>query len=56
MVIEFCKNNCCPVVKVNESNIVLGDEKGPEGITVWTKEQFKDFVEAAKSGKFDEVV
>jgi hypothetical protein len=35
---------------------VLGDVNGPEGITTWTKNNFKDFVEAAKSGKFDDVV
>lgn len=54
-VITFCKNKCCPVVEINDDNVVLGDAEGPEGITVWSKEQFKDFVEAAKSGKFDEV-
>jgi hypothetical protein len=55
-VINFCKNKCCPVVEVTEESIVLGDAKGPEGVTVWTKNQFADFVEAAKSGKFDEIV
>ena len=54
-VIKFCKDKCCPVVEVKENEILLGDEKGPEGITKWTKNQFKDFVEAAKSGKFDEI-
>jgi len=39
-----------------ENAIVLGDKNGPEGITTWTKSQFKDFVEAAKNGKFDKVV
>lgn len=52
-VIKFCKNKCCPVIEVKESTIVLGDKEGPEGITTWTKSQFSDFVEAAKSGKFD---
>jgi hypothetical protein len=55
-VIKFCKNKCCPVVEVNESNIVLGDKNGPEGITTWSKNQFKDFVEAAKKGKFDSIL
>ncbi len=55
-VINFCKNKCCPVVEVAQDTIILGDAKGPEGITVWTKNQFADFVEAAKSGKFDEIV
>ncbi len=55
-VINFCKNKCCPVVEVTENEIILGDAKGPEGVTVWTKNQFADFVEAAKSGKFDEIV
>jgi hypothetical protein len=54
--IKFCKNKCCPVVEIQENAIVLGDKNGPEGITTWTKSQFKDFVEAAKNGKFDKVV
>ena len=56
MVINFCKNNCCPVIEVEENRIILGDANGPEGVTVWTKDQFKDFVDAVKSGKFDEVI
>jgi hypothetical protein len=55
-VIKFCKNKCCPVIEVQSDAIVLGDKHGPEGITTWTKNQFADFVEAAKSGKFDEIV
>jgi hypothetical protein len=57
-IIKFCKNKCCPVIEFTENNnyVLLGDKEGPEGITKWTKEQFKDFIEAAKSGKFDEVV
>ena len=55
-VIKFCKNKCCPVIEVQENAIVLGDKEGPEGITTWTKTQFADFVEAAKEGKFDEIV
>lgn len=55
-VITFCKDKCCPVVEVTDEQIVLGDANGIEGITKWTKKQFKDFVEAAKEGKFDEVI
>ncbi len=54
--IKFCRNKCCPVVEVHDDKIILGDKDGPEGITVWSKNQFKDFIDAAKSGKFDEVV
>lgn len=54
--ITFCKNKCCPVVEVQDNNIVLGDANGAEGITTWSKKQFKDFIDAAKNGKFDEVV
>lgn len=53
--INFCKNKCCPVVEINENTIILGDSNGPEGITIWSKEQFKDFVEAAKNGQFDNI-
>lgn len=55
-IITFCKQKCCPVIEVQENNIVLGDANGPEGITTWTKNQFKDFIEAAKEGKFDGIV
>lgn len=55
-VIKFCKNKCCPVIEVTKDNIILGDKKGPEGITTWTKSQFKDFVEAAKLGNFDHII
>jgi len=54
--ITFCKNKCCPVVTVLENKIILGDEKGVEGITTWTKDQFKDFIIAVKDGKFDELI
>ena len=53
--IKFCKNKCCPVVTIEENNIILGDKEGPEGITTWSKQQFRDFVDAAKEGKFDEI-
>lgn len=54
-VITFCKNKCCPVIEITEESILLGDANGPEGVTVWTKQQFKDFVESAKNGEFDEI-
>lgn len=54
--ITFCKNKCCPVVEVYENNVVLGDKDGDEGVTKWSKNQFKDFIDAAKEGKFDEIV
>lgn len=54
-VYSFCKKNkCCPVVEILPSDMIrLGDK--PEGYTVWTKEQFKDFIEAAKKGEFDDI-
>ena len=55
-VIKFCKNKCCPVIEVKKDLVILGDKDGPEGITTWTKNQFKDFLEAAKDGKFDKLV
>jgi hypothetical protein len=55
-IIKFCKNKCCPVVTIEENNIILGDKEGSEGITTWSKNQFKDFIVAAKEGKFDEIV
>jgi hypothetical protein len=54
--ITFCRDKCCPVVEVYENKIILGDEKGPEGVTTWSKKQFKDFIDAAKEGKFDSVI
>lgn len=55
-VITFCKDKCCPVVEITENQIILGDANGSEGITKWSKKQFKDFVDAVKEGKFDEIV
>jgi hypothetical protein len=57
MIIEFCCKDKCPVVEyTDDSNtILLGDANGPEGVTTWTKEQFADFVSAAKEGKFDKI-
>jgi hypothetical protein len=54
--IEFCKNkNCCPKVEITDENYVkIGDEEGPEGVTVWTMQQFEQFIEAAKMGDFDD--
>ena len=46
--ITFCKAKCCPVVEVHENQIILGDRIGSEGITTWSKQQFKDFIDAAK--------
>lgn len=54
-IIKFCKTSCCPTVEVDEDKIILGDPNGPEGITVWTKDQFNDFLTAAKEGKFDNI-
>ena len=56
MVITFCRNKCCPVVEVVGDKIQLGDANGPEGVSVWTKENFNDFVDAVKEGKFDHIV
>jgi len=55
-VITFCKAKCCPVVEITDDKILLGDAKGEEGVTAWSRQQFKDFVDAAKEGKFDEVI
>jgi hypothetical protein len=58
MIIEFCCKDKCPVIEYTETSdvILLGDANGPEGITTWTKQQFADFVFAAKLGKFDEII
>ena len=48
--ILFCKNKCCPVVEVKDDKVMIGED------TEWaimSKNQFEDFVEAAKDGKFD---
>lgn len=53
--IYFCKKNCCPFIEKDGENIKLGDPEGPEGVTTWSKDQFNDFVQAAKNGKFDSI-
>jgi hypothetical protein len=55
----FCREKCCPVVVDNGTEIVIGEEKtenGLGGFTAMSRQQFKDFVDAAKAGKFDEVL
>lgn len=54
--IEFCcGGKKCPVVtEVPENRIQIGGEE--EGKTTWGRDQFADFVQAAKSGKFDELL
>jgi hypothetical protein len=54
--ITFCKNRCCPVVEFDEDIVILGDKDGVEGITKWTRNQFSDFVIAAKNGLFDNLI
>lgn len=55
-IITFCCKNKCPFVEVVDDMILLGDANGPEGITKWTKGNMKDFIEAAKDGKFDSLI
>lgn len=54
--IQFCcGGKKCPVVtQINENQIAIGGKE--EGVTTWDKDQFTDFVNAAKSGKFDELI
>lgn len=58
MIIEFCCKDKCPVVEYSQDSdiVLLGDPNGPEGVTTWSKEQFADFLVAAKMGKFDEII
>jgi hypothetical protein len=55
--IHFCKTRkgCCPTVTPNEdgSFLIGGDE---EGYSKFTMINMKDFVEAAKSGAFDNLI
>ncbi len=56
--VEFCHKNCCPTV---EHFISEGEEKFAiggveEGITIFTKDQFADFIGAVREGKFDSLV
>lgn len=56
MKITFCKKACCPFIELKDNKIHLGDPEGPEGVTIWSKESFSDFLSDAKSGKFDNLV
>lgn len=42
---------CCPTITAHADFVVLGGAE--EGISVWTPQQFRDFVAAAKDGMFD---
>jgi len=54
--IEFCcGGKKCPVItEMADGMFAIGGTK--EGVTTWDKDQMKDFVEAAKTGKFDELI
>lgn len=54
--IYFCNKKCCPFIEVKGGMVHLGDPNGPEGVTVWKKESFNDFLKEAKSGKFDNLI
>lgn len=45
---------CCPTVSVEGESVQLGGAE--EGVTRWSREQFADFVLAAREGKFDSAV
>lgn len=50
-----CNGKKCPVVQPLENGkFHIGSPE--EGITEWDKDHLKDFVNAAKSGKFDELI
>lgn len=53
LVVEFCRGRrCCPTVtRMADGNYVIGGEV--EGRTVFTEQNFQDFVAAAKAGNFD---
>lgn len=55
--VKFCKTKkCCPEVQVLDEEdgsrtFIIGGKD--EGTTVFSKRNFKDFVDAVKEGKFD---
>lgn len=55
--IQFCGSKGCRCPEIQElpdQMIKLGGEK--EGYSTWTKLEFMDFVDAAKAGKFDDLI
>ena len=54
--ILFCKGRrCCPEVQIkNDGTVIIGGKD--EGFTTFSKENFHDFVSAAKEGKIDAVI
>lgn len=53
-VVEFCcGRRRCPVVEVKDDEVIVGGEK--EGFSTWSKDNLRDFVKAAKEGKFDSI-
>lgn len=46
-----CRRGRCPTLKVSEDSVILGGEK--EGFTYWSRDNLRDFVNAAKDGRFD---
>lgn len=53
---EFCKNRkCCPTVSTKEGFGIVKVGGEVEGFTLWSRDQFRDFVSAAKDGHFDDI-
>jgi hypothetical protein len=54
--IQFCRNKkCCPVVELQEDGSFLIGAK-EEGYSKFSMTNMKDFVQAAKEGKFDSLL
>jgi hypothetical protein len=57
MKMTFCSTcRTCPSIDIHKdlNNVVLGGKE--EGFSVWTKDQFNEFVEEIKKGTFDEYI
>ncbi len=56
---SWCREKCCPVVEDNGTTVKIGEDITNEnlgGFTVMSKSQFRDFVEHAKNGGFDNII
>ena len=53
----FCSTcKTCPSINIHKdlTNVVLGGKD--EGFSIWTKDQFNEFVKEIKKGTFDEYI
>lgn len=60
MIVQFCCRSKCPAIKLLDDGDIVIFEQTPTkqyyGEIIMNKDSFKDLIEAAKQGKFDNLL